>query len=127
VTLACQNLLTGANYATIRCAADSPARVRIRVTDVSGDCRSTFPHGTRCTTFDGTGTASGNWEAPWDFGSTWTAMTVSVTCEVLDDRGEVVDTRSTCIPSFGYTDRDTIEPPWSDTCQSELQGCHAAP
>jgi hypothetical protein len=128
VTLACENLLTGADAAAIRCASDTAVPVRIRVTDLEGNCRSGgFPYGARCQTTDGTQAVTAYWEAPWDFGSTWTAMTGVVTCEVLDASGQVVDSRSTCIPSTGYTNRDHISPPWSDDCQKMIIGCHYPP
>lgn len=128
-TLACQNLLTGEDAADIRCAADVEAPVRITVTDVLGDCSaSPLPHGSRCTTIEGTNTAQGHWEAPWGPGATETAMTVKVTCEVLDARGGVADTRTTCIPSIGYSRSDQyFMPPWPDSCQAQILACHEAP
>src|SRR4029079_18853538 len=98
---------------------------RITVTNVLGDCRSSsLLYGTRCTTIEGVGTATGNWEAPWQPGSTDTAMTVTATCEVLDERGSVLDSRTTCIPSLGWVDGHAIIPPWAEACQAQLQGCH---
>ena len=129
-TLACENLLTGEDAAAIRCVADGEARVRITVTDVFGDCRSSgLPHGTRCKTIEGQGTAEGFWEAPWGRDATETAMTVTVTCEVLDARGRVADTRTTCIPSFGFAQPPPhyFPPPWPEPCEAQILSCHEAP
>jgi hypothetical protein len=128
VTLACDNLLTGADFASIHCSADAAAPVRIRIADVSGNCRQgSFPYGKRCDTIDATQTVTANWEAPYDFGSTSTAITVLVTCEVLDSHGQAIDSRSTCIPSIGYENQHAIQPPWPDYCQAEIIGCHGRP
>ena len=127
-TQACFNPLTGSDAVAIRCSATTRASVRITVTNVLGDCRSSsLLYGTRCTTIEGVGTATGNWEAPWQPGSTDTAMTVTATCEVLDERGSVLDSRTTCIPSLGWVDGHAIIPPWTEACQAQLQGCHRFP
>jgi len=128
-TLACENLLTGADAAAISCSADAAVPVRITVTDVLGDCSSSpLPYGSRCKTIEGTSTANGYWEAPWGPGATETAMTVTVTCEVLDARGGVADTRTTCVPSIGYAhSQHYFKPPWPDSCQAQLLACHGAP
>lgn len=127
--LACENLLTGEDAAAIRCVADGEARVRITVTDVLGDCRpSGLPHGSRCTTIEGRGTAEGFWEAPWARDATETAMTVTVTCEVFDSHGLVADERTTCIPSFGFAPpQHFFPPPWPDSCEAQRLSCHEAP
>jgi hypothetical protein len=128
-TLACVNLLTGEDIAAILCSADAEAAVRITLTDVGGDCSpSPLPHGSRCKTILGVGSVEGSWEAPWDRGATDTAMTVTATCEVLDARGRVADTRTTCISSVGFAPpQQYFQPPWPASCEALLLGCHTAP
>lgn len=128
-TLACENLLTAEDIAAIHCTADADVAVRLTITDVGGDCGvSLLPHGTRCKTILGVGQVDGSWEAPWGPGATETAMTVRATCDVLDARGRVADTRSTCIPSVGYALPDRyLQPPWPASCQAQIIGCHRAP
>ena len=128
-TMACFNLLTGSDFASIRCSAEDQMPVRITITDISGDCGSSpLPYGTRCKTIDGMRTAQGNWEAPWGLGRTETAMTVTVTCAALDARGDIADVRTTCIPSTGYSrGSGIVPPPWSAACQAQLLPCHMAP
>ena len=128
-TLACENLLTGEDVASILCAADAEAAVRITVTDVGGDCSpSRLSHGSRCKTTLGVGRVEGFWEAPWEPGAMDTAMTVTATCEVFDARGRVADTRTTCIPSVGFAPPQRyFQPPWPASCQAQLLGCHKAP